>query len=139
MTGRQRGTEDKTRTRPDQTRPDQTTPANRPQSNHSAPTQHLPHNGNGSGSSCHQCKSRRTLDKLVICKNINVTKPPKSSGKSVPHVKQCRKKFCHVCLQKFYNERPPQHPWWRYQHHGTWTISYVSYLPQLKHHRSTYH
>lgn len=56
--------------------------------------------GNGSGSSCHQCKSRCTLSSLILCKNTPATK---GKGKR----QGCRKKYCDRCLNKFYNENSP--------------------------------
>lgn len=46
--------------------------------------------GNGSGSSCHQCKSRRQLTNLVFCCNMFAKK-----GKDKKHA--CRKKYCEIC------------------------------------------
>ena len=46
------------------------------------------------GSSCHQCKSRRSLQDLIFCTNIVDKKN-----------KHCRKKYCDGCLKKFYKER----------------------------------
>lgn len=64
--------------------------------------------GNGSGSSCHQCKSRCTLASLILCKN---TPSSKTKGKR----QGCRKKYCDRCLNKFYNENSPvpgqEHKW----------------------------
>eukprot|EP01006_Ploeotia_vitrea_P042008 TRINITY_DN66595_c5_g5_i3.p1 TRINITY_DN66595_c5_g5~~TRINITY_DN66595_c5_g5_i3.p1 ORF type:complete len:803 (+),score=368.70 TRINITY_DN66595_c5_g5_i3:441-2849(+) len=61
--------------------------------------------GNGSGSSCHQCKSRRDMSNLIFCCNMfkRSTKDKKRQGKR--HV--CRKKYCDQCLMKFYHEQPP--------------------------------
>mmetsp|Transcript_2955 Transcript_2955/g.5476 ORF Transcript_2955/g.5476 Transcript_2955/m.5476 type:complete len:361 (-) Transcript_2955:342-1424(-) len=56
--------------------------------------------GNGSGSSCHQCKSRCSLSSLCLCKN---TPTLKGKGKR----QGCRKKYCDRCLNKFYNENAP--------------------------------
>mmetsp|Transcript_25688 Transcript_25688/g.50040 ORF Transcript_25688/g.50040 Transcript_25688/m.50040 type:complete len:347 (-) Transcript_25688:259-1299(-) len=64
--------------------------------------------GNGSGSSCHQCKSRCSLSSLIPCKN-------RTSLKTKPKQKGCRKKYCDRCLNKFYNESvpsPEQQPKW---------------------------
>eukprot|EP01083_Nonionella_stella_P098566 277209_1 len=55
------------------------------------------------GSSCHQCKSRRSLDNLIFCTNI-IEKSNKS----------CRKKYCEHCLRKFYSEeveKDARHIW----------------------------
>uniref|UniRef100_A0A7S0D5E2 Zinc-finger domain-containing protein n=1 Tax=Amorphochlora amoebiformis TaxID=1561963 RepID=A0A7S0D5E2_9EUKA len=56
--------------------------------------------GNGSGSSCHQCKSRCHLNSLILCKNF-----PSLKGKGKRQ--GCRKKYCDRCLNKFYNENAP--------------------------------
>lgn len=61
-----------------------------------------PKNGNGSGSSCHQCKSRRTMEHLVFCCNMFTKKPGKGKRRI------CRKKYCLQCLHKFYKEQPPE-------------------------------
>jgi hypothetical protein len=50
----------------------------------------------GGGSSCHQCKSRRSLNALTFCTSALDRKN-----------KKCRKKYCHQCLKKFYKENPP--------------------------------
>jgi hypothetical protein len=60
----------------------------------------LPTSGNGSGSSCHQCKSRRGMINLIYCSNMLVKK-------SDDRRQACRKKYCEPCLMKFYNELPP--------------------------------
>mmetsp|Transcript_42836 Transcript_42836/g.71339 ORF Transcript_42836/g.71339 Transcript_42836/m.71339 type:complete len:571 (-) Transcript_42836:109-1821(-) len=57
--------------------------------------------GSALGSSCHQCKSRRAVNKLYICSNQG--SPQKSKDRR--HI--CRKKYCDQCLEKFYNENPP--------------------------------
>jgi len=49
----------------------------------------------GKGLSCHQCKSRRNFSALTNCANV-VKK------------KRCRKKFCGLCLKKFYKENVRQ-------------------------------
>jgi len=51
-----------------------------------------------SGSSCHQCKSRRAHEHLVFCDTVS------KRGKSK---RSCRKKYCYSCLFKFYHESPP--------------------------------
>jgi len=64
--------------------------------------------GNGSGSSCHQCKSRCSLQSLILCKSL-----PSQRGKGKRQ--GCRKKYCARCLNKFYNESAPtpeQKPKW---------------------------
>ena len=57
----------------------------------------------GNGSSCHQCKSLRPVNQLMYCCNNK-----KRGSKSVQHANKpsCRKKFCDVCLSKFYGQRP---------------------------------
>jgi hypothetical protein len=60
----------------------------------------LPTSGNGSGSSCHQCKSRRGMINLIYCSNMLVKK-------SDDRRQACRKKYCEQCLMKFYGEHPP--------------------------------
>ena len=69
----------------------------------------LPDAGNGSGSSCHQCKSLR--DVLIYCSSMfaNEKSPV---GPVLPNAvkdkrKICHKKYCVSCLKKFYNEVPP--------------------------------
>lgn len=57
----------------------------------------------GAGSSCHQCKSRRSIDYLVFCRNMF----PKNKNINLKQNKLCRKKYCETCLLKFYGERPP--------------------------------
>lgn len=52
------------------------------------------------GSSCHQCKSRRTHNGLSFCNN-QLPKKNKSAGA------MCRKKYCDHCLKKFYQTDPP--------------------------------
>jgi Zinc-finger domain of monoamine-oxidase A repressor R1 len=71
--------------------------------------------GNGSGSSCHQCKSRRTMDQLVFCCNMfnRRQKGKKRAASGREKRSDCRKKYCDQCLMKFYRETPPlkrQHP-----------------------------
>eukprot|EP00475_Leptophrys_vorax_P031375 TRINITY_DN4751_c0_g1_i3.p1 TRINITY_DN4751_c0_g1~~TRINITY_DN4751_c0_g1_i3.p1 ORF type:complete len:347 (+),score=81.05 TRINITY_DN4751_c0_g1_i3:706-1746(+) len=56
----------------------------------------------GSGSSCHQCKSRRGLDALSFCYRMFLRHPDKEKKQL------CRKKYCDLCLKKFYNETPPE-------------------------------
>lgn len=54
------------------------------------------------GSSCHQCKSRRSTD-LNICSNMyNLMR-----GRKQP---VCRKKYCDRCLLKFLGETPSKDP-----------------------------
>eukprot|EP00471_Norrisiella_sphaerica_P004329 CAMPEP_0184478790 /NCGR_PEP_ID=MMETSP0113_2-20130426/719_1 /TAXON_ID=91329 /ORGANISM="Norrisiella sphaerica, Strain BC52" /LENGTH=359 /DNA_ID=CAMNT_0026856693 /DNA_START=119 /DNA_END=1198 /DNA_ORIENTATION=- len=53
------------------------------------------------GSSCHQCKSRRSLDDLNWCSNMLAMQ----HGKKRP---VCRKKYCDRCLLKFLGEKPPR-------------------------------
>eukprot|EP00483_Globobulimina_turgida_P010077 UN10096 len=56
--------------------------------------------------SCHQCKNKKTLDRIIVCGHvyrINNT------------VKTCTKKYCKSCLLRFYLEAPPtdnQDPAW---------------------------
>eukprot|EP01084_Bolivina_argentea_P139801 245895_1 len=56
--------------------------------------------------SCHQCKNKKTLDRIIVCGHvyrINNT------------VKTCTKKYCKSCLLRFYLEAPPtdnQDPTW---------------------------
>lgn len=48
--------------------------------------------------SCHQCKNKKTLDRIIVCGHvyrINTT------------VKTCTKKYCKSCLLRFYLEAPP--------------------------------
>lgn len=52
------------------------------------------------GSSCHQCKSRQPKEALSYCMNAKTNLPQNSN-------RPCRKKYCDGCLQKFYNENPP--------------------------------
>lgn len=67
--------------------------------------------GNGSGSSCHQCKSRRSLGALIFCCN-SVKRKTKQQTKTVKGVTKrahlCRKKYCAQCLIKFYREKAPK-------------------------------
>jgi Zinc-finger domain of monoamine-oxidase A repressor R1 len=69
-----------------------------------------PKAGNGSGSSCHQCKSRRKMVDLVICKNMFTRRTDKTK-------KVCRKKYCWQCLLKFYHEQAPEN---RHGADSTW-------------------
>ena len=46
------------------------------------------------GTSCHQCKSRRSVSELYFCS--------KSWDKKDSKSRKCLKKFCGTCLQKFY-------------------------------------
>ena len=63
----------------------------------------------GNGSSCHQCKSRRPVNQLMFCCN-NKKRGHRSvhallgtgEGRRPP----CRKKFCDLCLAKFYDQHP---------------------------------
>mmetsp|Transcript_21999 Transcript_21999/g.39016 ORF Transcript_21999/g.39016 Transcript_21999/m.39016 type:complete len:522 (+) Transcript_21999:191-1756(+) len=59
-------------------------------------------NASNCGSSCHQCKSRRALNKLYFCSNQGNCARPKDKR----HL--CRKKYCDQCLEKFYHENPPK-------------------------------
>lgn len=52
------------------------------------------------GSSCHQCKSRRSQEDLNWCANMFTLQ----RGKKRP---LCRKKYCDRCIQKFMGEKPP--------------------------------
>eukprot|EP00475_Leptophrys_vorax_P040807 TRINITY_DN7635_c0_g2_i4.p1 TRINITY_DN7635_c0_g2~~TRINITY_DN7635_c0_g2_i4.p1 ORF type:complete len:634 (+),score=89.27 TRINITY_DN7635_c0_g2_i4:421-2322(+) len=66
------------------------------------------------GSSCHQCKSRRAHNFLAHCQNRGlITESP--NGKRSRMKRPCRKKFCSICLQKFYGEKMPfekeRHDW----------------------------
>eukprot|EP00474_Spongospora_subterranea_P010291 CRZ10749.1 hypothetical protein [Spongospora subterranea] len=63
------------------------------------------------GSSCHQCKSRRLLTELSFCGNVNKkrTHADRSSslspgGDFTEKSYCCRKKYCEICLKKFYGE-----------------------------------
>lgn len=49
------------------------------------------------GTSCHQCKNTKDLQYLSFCMNT-FEKRTKNEKRN------CRKKFCQVCLKKFYNE-----------------------------------
>lgn len=60
----------------------------------------LPATGNGSGTSCHQCKSRRGMNNLIYCSNI-------FNKKSDERRQSCRKKYCENCLKRFYGEKAP--------------------------------
>lgn len=51
---------------------------------------------------CHQCKTRKK-GSLVQCRQ-----PPPHPKKSIV----CKKKYCHNCLVKFYEEQPPQTTYW---------------------------
>ena len=62
--------------------------------------------GNGSGSSCHQCKSRRSMNNLIFCSNM-FTKRSKDKKRNKEKRHVCRKKYCDQCLQKFYHEKAP--------------------------------
>eukprot|EP00466_Bigelowiella_natans_P019108 jgi/Bigna1/85638/estExt_fgenesh1_pg.C_50106 len=53
------------------------------------------------GSSCHQCKSRRSQEELNWCRNMLAMQ----QGKKRPI---CRKKYCDRCLFKFLGEQPPR-------------------------------
>ena len=68
-----------------------------------------PNLSNGSGSSCHQCKSRRLIVDLVYCCNMwkkgADRKVAATATSSAQH--SCRKKYCGNCLTKFYSERAP--------------------------------
>jgi hypothetical protein len=63
----------------------------------------------GQGQSCHQCKSRRLVSELVFCCNQyrkgRDKKVAPTATSSAAH--SCRKKYCFVCLHKFYNSSPP--------------------------------
>jgi hypothetical protein len=62
----------------------------------------------GSGSSCHQCKSRRPLSNLIFCQSQSSKKNKnKKQAKLAKDRNICRKKYCDVCLGKFYNEKTP--------------------------------
>jgi hypothetical protein len=50
---------------------------------------------NNKGTSCHQCKNTKTLNKLIFCANSFNKRGDK---------RLCRKKYCNACLMKFYNE-----------------------------------
>jgi len=53
------------------------------------------------GSSCHQCKTRRPNTELTFCcRNLEAEK--------AKQIRECRKKYCNRCLNKFYNETAPQ-------------------------------
>jgi len=54
------------------------------------------------GSSCHQCKSKREMNKLYYCSNTANTNKPKD--KRVV----CRKKYCGQCLEKYYRMKIPK-------------------------------
>eukprot|EP00475_Leptophrys_vorax_P000234 TRINITY_DN10140_c0_g1_i3.p1 TRINITY_DN10140_c0_g1~~TRINITY_DN10140_c0_g1_i3.p1 ORF type:complete len:557 (-),score=100.07 TRINITY_DN10140_c0_g1_i3:75-1721(-) len=55
------------------------------------------------GSSCHQCKSRRTKFQLAHC-NAGMIQ---HDGKKARVRRPCRKKYCAACLSKFYREKMP--------------------------------
>mmetsp|Transcript_12648 Transcript_12648/g.23917 ORF Transcript_12648/g.23917 Transcript_12648/m.23917 type:complete len:261 (+) Transcript_12648:358-1140(+) len=58
-------------------------------------------NSPSTGSSCHQCKSRRATKDLNWCRNMLTMQ----HGKKRP---VCRKKYCDRCLLKFLGEKPPR-------------------------------
>ena len=56
--------------------------------------------GSEAGSSCHQCKNRRPFNFLSFCSNSAKNTDPNNKKVS----KICRKKYCDLCLDKFYRE-----------------------------------
>jgi hypothetical protein len=60
-----------------------------------------------SGSSCHQCKTRREGDELIYC---GMSHAKKGRAKKRKAERKCRKKYCARCLLKFYNEPAPVKP-----------------------------
>jgi len=57
----------------------------------------------------HNCKSRRLVADLVFCCNANRRGRDRkvAAGATSSAAHACRKKYCFVCLAKFYNEAPP--------------------------------
>jgi hypothetical protein len=53
------------------------------------------------GTSCHQCKNTKHLHQLAFCTNAFEKRSKTEKDK---RMRSCRKKFCKICLQKFYNE-----------------------------------
>jgi hypothetical protein len=53
------------------------------------------------GTSCHQCKNTKHLHQLAFCTN---SFEKRSKSEKDKRMRSCRKKFCKICLQKFYNE-----------------------------------
>lgn len=49
--------------------------------------------------SCHHCGNRKRSDFLLHCKNNRIARRSKTIA-----LTQCRKKFCHSCLRKHYNQ-----------------------------------
>jgi len=49
------------------------------------------------GTSCHQCKNTKALNKLAYCANL-------FEKRTKPEKRRCRKKYCETCLLKFYND-----------------------------------
>lgn len=49
------------------------------------------------GTSCHQCKNTKSLNKLAYCANL-------FEKRTKPEKRRCRKKYCETCLLKFYND-----------------------------------
>lgn len=58
------------------------------------------------GSSCHQCKTRRTDNDLYFCSTTHLKK---GRTKLLKTERLCRKKYCGRCLVKFYGQVPPAH------------------------------
>ena len=56
------------------------------------------------GLRCHQCKLKRSAENIAFCCNSNNT------GKKLMNnnnIRQCRNKYCDICLLKYYSEYPP--------------------------------
>jgi hypothetical protein len=49
------------------------------------------------GTSCHQCKNARSIEQLAFCSNL-------FNKRTKQDFRTCRKKYCEICLRKFYNE-----------------------------------
>lgn len=58
-------------------------------------------NMKGTGSSCHQCKSRREFHLLSFCSRMFMRNSDNEKRQL------CRRKYCDACLAKFYHEQSP--------------------------------
>ena len=52
---------------------------------------------NGTGTSCHHCKSRKESDELFFCSNLFSKKTSNDTKR------KCHKKYCISCMNKFYH------------------------------------
>jgi hypothetical protein len=50
------------------------------------------------GTSCHQCKNIKADNALAFCTNFL-----EKRSKNQQRARKCLKKYCHICLTKFYN------------------------------------